>query len=116
VEGLGDHKALRHAFSEIILNALQANPEDPNVAVKIEETTPGDASTLRVEVRDSGTGFSAEAAERAQEPFFSTRNVGLGIGLTVCRKIIESHHGRIEIAPSRTGESGLVRVSLPIST
>ncbi|MDQ3624518.1 MAG: ATP-binding protein, partial [Verrucomicrobiota bacterium] len=110
----GDPKALRHAFSEIILNALQASPENPNVVIKIEESRKGESVLLQVEVRDSGVGFTLEAAQRAQEPFFSTRNVGLGIGLTVSRKIIESHRGRIDIAPSRTGECGMVRVSLPV--
>ena len=110
----GDHKALRHAFSEIILNALQANPDDPNVAVSIEAGKPGDTPSLNVEVRDTGKGFTSETALRAQEPFFSTRNVGLGIGLTVSRKIIESHHGSIDIPHSQTGEPGVVRVSLPL--
>jgi signal transduction histidine kinase len=108
-----DSKALRHAFSEIILNALQANPENPIVSVNLEETK-GDIPVLQVEVRDSGAGFSTETAQRAPEPFFSTRNVGLGIGLTVSRRIIESHQGRIEIAPSAEGQNGVVRVSLPI--
>jgi len=109
----GDHKALRHAFSEIILNALQANPEDPNVAVHLSESPTG-VPELQVEVRDSGTGFEPEAAQRAPEPFFSTRNVGLGLGLTVSRKIIESHHGKIEIPTPRKGEPGVVRISLPL--
>ena len=110
----GDAKALRHAFSEIMLNALQANPEKPTVAVKMREGSDGQPQ-LTVEVRDSGKGFTSEAAQRGSEPFFSTRNVGLGLGLTVSRKIIESHHGTIEIAPSQSGESGLVRVSLPLA-
>ena len=109
----GDHAALRHAFSEIILNALQANPDDPNVSVKLHEDLTGE-HRLDVEVRDTGKGFTTEAASRAPEPFFSTRTVGLGIGLTVSRKIIESHRGTIEIAPSHSGESGLVRISLPL--
>jgi signal transduction histidine kinase len=109
----GDHKALRHAFSEVILNALQANPEAPTISVDLHETN-GDSHELQVEVRDAGEGFSNEAAARAAEPFFSTRNVGLGIGLTVSRKIIESHHGRLEIPPSRSKGSGIVRISLPI--
>ena len=109
----GDHKALRHAFSEIMLNALQANPDSPTVSVHLAES-PGGKPHLEVEVRDSGQGFNAEIALRAPEPFFSTRNVGLGLGLTVSRKIIESHHGRIEIPSSQKGESGLVRVSLPL--
>jgi signal transduction histidine kinase/ActR/RegA family two-component response regulator len=108
-----DPKALRHAFSEIMLNALQANPENPVVSVNLEESKAGEP-LLKVEVRDSGQGFTQEAAERAPEPFFSTRNVGLGIGLTVSRRIIENHRGKIEIAPSGAGESGLVRVSLPL--
>lgn len=108
----GDHKALRHAFSEIMLNALQANPEEPKVEVKLVGSPAGDAN-FAVEVRDSGRGFSTESAQRAPEAFFSTRPVGLGLGLTVSRRIIESHHGRIEIA-SQSGEPGLVRVSLPL--
>jgi len=108
-----DAKALRHAFSEIMLNALQANPDNPTVAVNLEETK-GEPNKLTVEVRDSGKGFTMEAAEHAVEPFFSTRNVGLGIGLTVTRRIIESHHGQIEIPPSVKGEPGIVRISLPL--
>jgi signal transduction histidine kinase len=106
----GDPKALRHAFSEIILNALQANPDDPNVSVQLEESATGEA-VLNVEVRDSGSGFSREAAARGSEPFFSTRNVGLGLGLTVTRRIIESHRGSIEIPTGEKG--GIVRISLP---
>jgi len=109
----GDHKALRHAFSEIILNALQANPDEPNVAVNLVEHNDG-AHELRVEVQDSGKGFNQETAQRAPEPFFSTRTVGLGLGLTVSRRIIESHNGKMEIPFSGKGESGVVRISLPI--
>ncbi|MES2570282.1 MAG: ATP-binding protein [Verrucomicrobiota bacterium] len=111
----GDVKALRHAFSEIILNALQASPDDPNLAVSIVESGHDANAVLRVEMRDSGQGFTAEAAQRAQEAFYSTRNSGLGIGLTVSRKIFESHHGSIEILASKRGESGMVRVSLPVT-
>ncbi len=112
----GDHKALRHAFSEVILNALQANPSEPNVAVKINEDPSDEGNQkLNVEVRDSGGGFTPETAEKAQEPFFSTRNVGLGIGLTVTRKIIEDHKGKVTIAPSEKGGHGMVRISLPLA-
>ncbi len=113
----GDHKALRHAFTEVILNALQANPADPAIAVRIDEgdSVTGAGPHLRVEVTDSGSGFTSEAAQRAQEPFFSTRNVGLGIGLTVTRKIIEGHHGKVEIPPPEKGHSGVVSISLPLT-
>ena len=50
------------------------------------------------------------AARKVPSPFYTTRNVGLGLGLAVSQKIIETHHGKLEIVPS---PSGLVRVSLP---
>jgi signal transduction histidine kinase len=110
----GDHKALRHAFAEIILNALQANPDDPNVEVNFREA-PNGGPGIQIEVRDTGKGFTSEIALRAGEPFFSTRPVGLGLGLTVSRKIIESHLGKIEIAAGKTGDRGMVRVMLPLT-
>ena len=64
-----------------------------------------------IEVQDNGSGFSAEAAKKVPAPFYTTRNVGLGLGLAVTQKIIENHHGKLEIVPS---PSGIVRVSLPI--
>jgi signal transduction histidine kinase len=108
----GDAKALRHAFAEVMLNALQANPESPTIAVDLRAGEHG-LHELYIEVRDSGSGFTSEAVRRASEPFYSTRNVGLGIGLTVTRKIIESHHGRLEIPPNLSGNSGVVRIALP---
>ncbi len=113
----GDYKALRHAFSEVILNALQANPAEPKVDVRIQEDTLEDGGhSLNIEVQDSGAGFPPEVAERANEPFFSTRNVGLGLGLTVTRKIIENHHGKMEIPIFNRDQPGVVRISLPLSS
>jgi nitrogen-specific signal transduction histidine kinase/DNA-binding NarL/FixJ family response regulator len=112
----GDQKALRHALSEVILNALQANPGDPNVAVSLNQGASKNDAMLNVEVRDMGGGFSPEVASRAMEPFFSTRSVGLGLGLTVTRRVIENHHGSLEIKPSGSGEHGTVKISLPVNT
>lgn len=110
----GDRKALRHALLEVLLNALQANPNRPDVAVRIAaEDDDGGTPHLNIEVQDSGSGFSGEAVVKASTPFFSTRNVGLGLGLTVTRKIIEEHRGSLEIA--QPGTRGVVKISLPLS-
>jgi signal transduction histidine kinase/CheY-like chemotaxis protein len=111
----GDRAALKHALSEIMLNALQANPKKPTVDVHLH-TGPGKSGgqDLQIEVQDGGTGFTAEAAKRVPSAFYTTRNVGLGLGLTVSRKIIETHHGKLEIVPPQSGQSGVVRVSLPM--
>ncbi len=111
----GDQKALRHAFLEIMLNALQANPKDPNVSVRLASDEKDiENPLLRVEFQDSGGGFKPGTADVAPSPFFSTRNIGLGLGLTVSRKIIEDHQGKIEISQSESGP-GVVRVSLPLA-
>jgi signal transduction histidine kinase len=110
----GDRAALKHALAEILLNALQANPADPKVGVRLQAEANGHGCQwLKIAVQDNGTGFTAEAAQKASAPFFTTRNVGLGLGLTVSRKIIETHHGTLEIVPPKPGEAGVVRISLP---
>ena len=111
----GDRPALKHALTEIMLNALQANPKSPAVEVRLRAESNGKSGQdLQIEVHDNGAGFTAEAAQKVPSPFFTTRNVGLGLGLTVSRKIIETHHGRLEIVPPESGHSGVIRVSLPI--
>ena len=110
----GDRAALKHALSEIMLNALQANPKTPTVDVRLHTEDSNGHHDLRIEVQDNGSGFTAEAAKRVPSAFFTTRNVGLGLGLTVSRKIIETHHGKLEIVPPQSGHSGVVRVSLPL--
>ncbi len=110
----GDRAALKHALSEIMLNALQANPKSPTVDVRLLTEDHNGHQDLRIEVQDNGSGFTAEAAKKVPSAFFTTRNVGLGLGLTVSRKIIETHHGKLEIVPPQSGQSGVVRVSLPL--
>jgi signal transduction histidine kinase/DNA-binding response OmpR family regulator len=112
----GDRAALKHAFAEIILNALQANPKSPTVDVRLHTEGSGGHHDVQIEVQDSGAGFTAETAQKAPSPFFTTRNVGLGLGLTVSRKIIETHRGKMEIVPPQSGHSGVIRVSLPMET
>jgi nitrogen fixation/metabolism regulation signal transduction histidine kinase len=71
---------------------------------------------LHLEIEDNGAGFTPEAAKRALEPFFVTRTVGLGLGLTVAQKIIENHHGQLTISSLQNGDHGKVRISLPLAT
>jgi signal transduction histidine kinase len=111
----GERSSLKHAFAEIMLNALQANLKDPKIRVRLQMVSDSlNPSRLQIEIEDNGEGFTSEAAQKAPAPFFTTRNVGLGLGLTVSRKIIESHRGKLEIAPPQPGVHGIVRVWLPV--
>ncbi len=110
-----DRQGLQHAFAEIILNALQANGSPSQVQVRTRtETDSAGSRWARIEVQDSGAGFSDEAAGKASEPFYTTRKVGLGLGLAVTNKIIQTHSGKMEIPTPHRGSPGLVRISLPL--
>ena len=111
---VGDRMALKHAFCEIILNALQSNPASPQVAVRcVDDGAANGTTALKIEVQDNGTGFTPEAQREASTPFFTTRIPGVGLGLAVTRRIIEMHQGKLEIPSPTPGQPGVVRVSLP---
>ena len=109
-----DKNSLRHALAEVMLNALQSDLAAPQVRVRTSVQTEADGREwLVINVLDNGSGFTAETAARGHEPFFTTRNVGVGLGLTVCRKIIETHQGRLETLPAAKDRKGHVRLAIP---
>jgi signal transduction histidine kinase len=112
----GDRLSLKHAIAEIMLNALQANPSGARIDVEmLLDTDRNGRDWVHLEFRDNGGGFTPEAVRRASEPFYTTRNVGLGLGLVVSRKVAETHSGRIEILGPQQESSGVVRLTLPMS-
>ena len=67
---------------------------------------------MRFTVQDAGTGFDPQVADRLFEGFYTTKNDGMGIGLSVSRSIIESHHGRLW-ATLNTGPGATFSFSIP---
>ena len=110
----GEKKALQHAVFEVMLNALQANPEDPRVSVEVQEQGGNGNRSLAIEIGDAGPGFTEDSARQAGQPFYSTKNVGLGLGLTVSRRIFENHRGNLQIVTGSDAKRGLVRLSCPL--
>lgn len=110
----GDRAALRRALAELILNALQANSLTPKVEISTrQELDAQGREWVRIEIQDPGTGFSAEAVEHGAEPFWGTKQNGLGLGLTVARKVIEAHEGELLVGPPE--RTGRVTVRLPLA-
>jgi signal transduction histidine kinase len=90
--------SLVHALQEIFLNGLQSAGAPPKVTVTVAaERGPDGRAGLALQVRDNGRGFTPEVAARATDPFFTTRNTGVGLGLTVAKRVIEAHAGRLEV-------------------
>ena len=104
--------ALEHALQEIITNSIQANKEDAVVTARIDSIG---GRSLQLTLSDSGGGFTEETARSATEPFFTTKSTGVGLGLTVARKIIEDHHGRLAIAPRDDAHDHDIEITLPVA-
>jgi signal transduction histidine kinase len=67
---------------------------------------------VRVEVRDTGPGLSPESLPRLFEPFYTTKSEGMGMGLSICRSIIEAHGGRLYAIPCEP-QGALFQFTIP---
>lgn len=92
-----DAHLVRQAFVNLVVNALQAMPKGGTVAVRALPEERDGQLWARIEVRDEGTGISAETAERIFEPFFTTKATGTGLGLAVVKRIIDAHRGEVTV-------------------
>jgi signal transduction histidine kinase len=117
----GDRIRLMQAFEHVLRNAVQSMPQGGRLSVSTADAQPSDfpegelppGGALRIEWRDSGTGIALEDLKRVTEPFVTTRNVGVGLGLTIVKKIVERHGGRLEI-DSLLGRGTTVVMLLPL--
>lgn len=117
----GDKLRLMQAFEHLLRNAVQSMPTGGRLSINTADAQPSDfpdgnmpeCGAVRIEWQDTGEGIPLENLERVTEPFITTRNVGVGLGLTIVKKIIERHGGRLEI-DSLLGRGTTVTTILPV--
>jgi predicted ATPase/signal transduction histidine kinase len=97
---VGDRVQLQQVVLNLILNGVEAMnsvTDRPKVlAISSELIEPG---AVQVAVEDTGTGLDPSTADRIFEPFFTTKSDGIGMGLSICRSIIDAHGGRLWATP-----------------
>ena len=93
---LGDQVLLEQVVLNLVMNSYQAMQDMPLSQKVIEIETFMSSHVQGVRVADAGTGINAEVASQLFEPFFTTKLQGLGLGLNICRTIVESHRGQLD--------------------
>jgi PAS domain S-box-containing protein len=118
-----DPGQIGQAVDNVVINATHAMPDGGTIVAQgrnlelADEGRSGLGGGRYVEltIGDTGVGMAPEVAARALEPFFTTKESGSGIGLSVAGSIIRQHHGAIEIE-SELGKGTTIRILLPAST
>lgn len=104
-----DPLQIKTCLMNVVLNAIQAMPTGGRLRITIVSA----AGTLDITVSDTGPGISEEDLSRIFNPYFTTKQLGIGLGLAITKKIVEEHRGRITVR-SRPNEGTDVVISLPV--
>jgi len=99
---LADRIQIQQLVVNLVRNAIDAVAKFPNREIRISTKPDADRNILTI-VEDSGPGVDATVMERVFQPLASTKPTGMGLGLSICRAIVENHGGRIWVQPSQLG-------------
>ena len=108
-EIMADSDMIYQAFLNILINAMQAMP----AGGKIQIETSSDDNIIAIHFKDEGEGIPETVLEKIWDPFFTTKEMGTGLGLGIVKNIIESHKGNIQIA-GRAERGTRVTAELPV--
>ncbi len=112
-----DRTMVEQVLLNLARNGIQAMEQDtpPGARVLTIAVGPAGPAQLRFAVSDAGPGIAPEVAARLFTPFFTTRAEGMGLGLSLCRTVIEQHGGRLDFAPGPLGRGTTFAFTLPVA-
>ncbi len=111
VEVDGDSTRLTRVFQNLVSNAVDAMPDGGSLTVS---SAVGPKEVI-VSISDTGAGIREENLGLLFTPFFTTKSEGLGLGLAICKRLVEAHGGRIDVK-SKVGEGTTISVALPLAS
>jgi two-component system sensor histidine kinase HydH len=104
-----DSDRMKEVLVNLAQNAIQATPSGGRVTLKVS----GNGDNVKIQVTDTGDGIPPADLGKIFIPFFTTKPDGNGIGLAVCKEVVEAHGGRIEV-DSKEGVGALFTITLPV--
>jgi signal transduction histidine kinase len=105
----GDGELIKQVVMNLLLNAIEASPEEGRVELIMKELVEGG---MALEIKDQGPGIPAELRERIFDPFFSRKEKGSGLGLSIAANIMQAHGGSIT-AKSQEGKGACLQLLFP---
>lgn len=108
---LADTNKIQQVIINLLENASQQSPKDEEILLTLNKS---DKNYLLVEVIDNGTGLKPQDQTKVFEPFYTTRKSGTGLGLSLCKHIIESHGGTIELSNNKNAQGCTAWFAIPI--
>ena len=111
----GSRVQIQQVMLNLIANAVEAMSQMSDGRRELLISTQAEADCVLVAVRDSGPGLSEGAIERAFEAFYTTKSSGLGMGLSICRSIVEDHGGRLWAA-ANVPKGAAFQFTVPINS
>jgi PAS domain S-box-containing protein len=108
---LCEENQLKQMLIHLLKNAMEAMSENGQINIRLQAEG---SEHISMTIKDQGCGMPPEVLERLGEPFFTTKDKGTGLGVTISYKIIEDHKGSMQIE-SRVGEGTVVHIVLPVT-
>jgi C4-dicarboxylate-specific signal transduction histidine kinase len=112
---VGDRTQLQQVLLNLMTNAAEATAASQAPRIFVVRTEHREGDEILVSVSDNGAGISPEHMEQVFNPLFTTKPTGMGMGLSICRSIIEAHGGRIWVSPN-TPNGAVFRFALTALT
>jgi len=111
--GMIDREQIKQVILNILLNAVQATPENGEIFIETRRTGEND-EFVQIEVTDTGEGISENDLENIFTPFFTTKQGGSGLGLSISYQILQEHRGTIDVK-SQVGKGSSFYINLPLN-
>jgi two-component system, LuxR family, sensor kinase FixL len=113
---LGDRVQLQQVIINLVLNGMEAMADVTSHPRELTiRSRQCDTDHVVVEVQDGGKGVEPENVDRLFNAFFTTKSHGMGMGLSICRSIVQAHGGRIWVSPNTGGAGATFQFTLPVS-